>query len=430
MASLTTRKDGNRELAFIDGTGVRRHLYLGKTAKKVAESIRSKIEALNSAKIAGHSVDNDTAAWLSRIEPSLAKKLAKVGLIETRESQILADFLHAYVTGREDVKGATRVTYGNVKRNLLTFFDASKPLKSFTAADGERFATFLKVKEGLSSNTVRRRIGIARQFFRRAMKDRLIDSNPFEGISASVQANPAKAHFVSREDTKRILDACPDVQWRLLVALARYAGVRVPSEPLAMRWEHVSWESGRMTIPSPKTEGKGKPFRVCPIFPELRPFLEDALELCPKDNPWLIHRYREPGQNLRTQLLKIMARAGVKPWPKLWVNMRSSRATELANEYPSHVAADWLGHTEAIANAHYRQTTEEHFESAVGGVETVPSGLRNNSAFSTAARNRQQTFKDEPDSTKPLENPLYANFSDLSQSLTFQEHWAVLDSNQ
>jgi hypothetical protein len=35
--------------------------------------------------------------------------------------------------------------------------------------------------------------------------------------------------------------ACPDAQWRLLVALARYGGVRTPSESLAIEWSHVDW---------------------------------------------------------------------------------------------------------------------------------------------------------------------------------------------
>jgi len=45
--------------------------------------------------------------------------------------------------------------------------------------------------------------------------------------------------------------------------------------------------------------------------------------------------------------------------------LRASRATELADAFPSHVASAWLGHTEAIADAHYRQVTEEHFVKAV-----------------------------------------------------------------
>jgi hypothetical protein len=70
-------------------------------------------------------------------------------------------------------------------------------------------------------------------------------------------------------------------------------------------------------------------------------------------------------QNLRTQLQKIIRRAGLTPWPKLWQNLRSTRATELANEYPAHTAA-WLGHSTLVAQKHYWQVTDEDFERARG----------------------------------------------------------------
>ncbi len=46
--------------------------------------------------------------------------------------------------------------------------------------------------------------------------------------------------------------ACPDTQWRLLVALCRYGGPRCPSEHLRLRWEDIDWERGRMIVDSPK----------------------------------------------------------------------------------------------------------------------------------------------------------------------------------
>jgi hypothetical protein len=45
--------------------------------------------------------------------------------------------------------------------------------------------------------------------------------------------------------------------------------------------------------------------------------------------------------------------------------MRASRATELADKYPSHVCAAWLGHTEAVADEFYRQVTDDHFAKAI-----------------------------------------------------------------
>ena len=57
--------------------------------------------------------------------------------------------------------------------------------------------------------------------------------------------------------------------------------------------------------------------------------------------------------------------------------MRSTRATELIEIYPAHMVNAWLGHTEAVAMAHYRQTTgkaaEKFFEQAAG-VDKPPTG--------------------------------------------------------
>ena len=40
----------------------------------------------------------------------------------------------------------------------------------------------------------------------------------------------------------------------------------------------MDWERGRLSVPSPKTEGTGKSHRVIPLFPLLRPHMEAAFE--------------------------------------------------------------------------------------------------------------------------------------------------------
>jgi hypothetical protein len=74
---------------------------------------------------------------------------------------------------------------------------------------------------------------------------------------------------------------------------------------------------------------------------------------------------RHKNINLRTQLLRIIEKAGLTPWPKLFQNLRASRATELAKEHPGHVAAEWLGHSTKVAANHYWQTTYEDFARAL-----------------------------------------------------------------
>ena len=77
---------------------------------------------------------------------------------------------------------------------------------------------------------------------------------------------------------------------------------------------------------------------------------------------YVITRCRHKSVNLRTQFQRIIGRAGLAPWPKLFQTLRASRATELANEYPAHVAAAWLGHSTVVASKHYWQVTDADFE--------------------------------------------------------------------
>src|SRR4029078_9439228 len=118
--------------------------------------------------------------------------------------------------------------------------------------------------QGLGENTTRRRCGVAKQFFRAAMRRRPIAENPFGDMKGlSVLANRSRDYFVSRDEAHKVLDACPDAQWKLLFALSRYEALGCPSEHLALRWGDVDWKHNRMTVRSPKTEHhEGKEERI------------------------------------------------------------------------------------------------------------------------------------------------------------------------
>jgi hypothetical protein len=77
--------------------------------------------------------------------------------------------------------------------------------------------------------------------------------------------------------------------------------------------------------------------------------------------------------NLWTQLERIIRRAGLQPWPKLFHNLRATRETELAESFPIHVVCAWIGNSSAIAAKHYLQVTEEHFGRAINGGAQIPT---------------------------------------------------------
>ena len=93
---------------------------------------------------------------------------------------------------------------------------------------------------------------------------------------------------------------------------------------------------------------------------------------------------------LRKPMAAAIKRAGLKPWPKLFHNLRASRQTELAAIRPAHVVAAFLGNTERIAERHYLQVRDEDFDAVLN--EVVRKPVR---AMSTTPANARQAAKEK-----------------------------------
>ena len=403
MASISKNSKGFKRICFTDAKGHRRAIYLGRMANKQAESILTQVEVLVTAAAAQVSPPLETAMWLGKIGEELHRKLSNVGLTDERQSDgkparhTLKQFLDAYIASRHDVKKSTQTFYGHTRRCLIEYFGPTKKLGAITFADASKWRRWLSDEEELAESTVRRRCTMARQFFADAVDDRLIGDNPFRKLKGiGVKANRSRDYFISRQDAEKVIDACPDAEWRLIFALSRYGGLRCPSEHVALRWGDVNLETGRMTVHSPKTEHhEGKDYRVIPIFPELRAYLEDARELAGEladdSTAPVITRYNDPKCNLRSQLVRIIKRAGLKPWPKLFQNLRATRETELAEEFPIQAACAWIGNSKKVALSHYLQVTDAHFEAALATTRQTtqsaaePAGIEKTGAETTRA---------------------------------------------
>jgi len=125
---------------------------------------------------------------------------------------------------------------------------------------------------------------------------------------------------------------------------------------------------GRLTVTSPKTARYGKTSRIVPIFPELRPYLQEAWDAADEGEQWVVPMLEgKPDKNLGTTFKKIIARAGLEGWVKPFQNLRASRQTELEQTYPTYVVCKWLGNTPNVARKHYLTVTEDHFRAAAGG---------------------------------------------------------------
>ena len=137
-----------------------------------------------------------------------------------------------------------------------------------------------------------------------------------------------------------------------------------------------------------------------PLFPELLPHFEYAFERAEPRAEFVIGRYRSQNINLRTQLHRIIRRAGLEPWEKLWQNLRSTRETELAEQFPLHVVCRWIGNSQPVAAKHYLQVTDEYFPRAVRGDAESDAGngqsdvkARQNPTLHSAAANGTEVKK-------------------------------------
>jgi len=410
MASLS--QDRGRKgfrLSFYGLDKRKRSMWLGGFSRRQATTVKTNVEHLLVSRAAGDTPDVHVARWLGSIGPELRKKLITAELIEPTADDhgpaTLGPFLNQYIASRKDVKPETLATYRQGVRSLIDYFGADRRLDSNTAGDAELWRVW-QATEGnqreterseIAESTVRRRTGLARQFFTHAIKRKLISENPFDGLPATVRGNAKRQQFIPQETIYRVLKlaTCPEL--RAVIALSRFAGIRIPSEAVALTWQDIDLEAGRLTIRASKTEHhEDGGIRFCPIFPELRPYLVALYDRtnpgidCPLSAP-VFRRWRSADQNIRTPFLKLLRQAGVEAWPKLFHNMRASRETELLAEFPVKDVCSWIGNSQAVAMEHYAMTTADSFQRAICG--STGGSIRAN----------QEISEDDTQNEKPSE---------------------------
>lgn len=382
MASLIRSTNGRKAIQFTSKDGRRPTIRLGKMTEKALAQTHVHVERLVQASIENIAPPPATSAWVAELGDSLHGKLVRAGLVvprEKRDAATLAAFLDGYFDRQTSIKPRTRMKLDTTRRALVAFFGASKRLDDVSEGDARDFRQSFKDR-GLRENSIRKHVAIARQFFADARRRRIIDENPFAGLPGGTIAAPDRMAFVTHDMIRKVINVAPCHEWKLIIALARFGGLRTPSETLALKWGDIDWERGRMTVSVPKLAHiPGKEYRVVPIFAELRPFLEDAFELAPEGAVNVIGRYRD-GQNLVPHMRRLVRRSGQENWPKAFQNLRSSRQTELEASFPSHTVCQWMGNSQKIAARHYLQVLESDFEKAIGGgpesmrksMQTVP----------------------------------------------------------
>ncbi len=376
MASLSTTPNGIHRVFFGSGTN-RRCLYIGKASTRDAEKIHKHVESLVSSKVT-KMMDPAAGAWVASLDDEFYTKLSDLELVPSRKNEKikLVELIRDFEASKS-VKASTMITYKQCTKSICEYFGADRLISTITPLDALKWRKSL-ADSHIATATASKRTTVAKQMFRRAVKWEILKSNPFEDVVAGSQANPSRAFFVSRESIQLVLDRCPHPQWRAIIGLSRFAGLRCPSEVMGLQWSDVHFDRARLVIWCEKTSHiAGKERREVPIVPELMQILLDAHAAAEPGTDQVITRYRETAANLRTQFYRILRRAGLAPWPRLFHNMRASCETELAQDHPAHVTAEWMGHSPQIAAKHYMMVRDTDFTKASNKVyeSSAPGAL-------------------------------------------------------
>lgn len=367
MASITQDKSGWR-LLFRDARGKRQAVRLGTIPKRVAEGIKLRVEDILAAQHAAVAMDAESARWIRDISDDLHEKLARTGLFPPRtESHPTLGLLLQRFEETSTVKPSTMLAYKQAMRSLEESFGAETLLTSIHPYHADQWFK-RSLDQGLREATVAKRTKIAKSIFGRAIRWKMIEDSPFQDLKPGSQVNSTRLRYVTKDETTAVLAACPDDRWRLIIGLARYAGLRCPSEIVALRWSDILWDTPpRMHVRSPKTEhhaGKGE--RVVPIVAELEELLNRAFAAAEPGDNAVISRGIDSKTNLRTTFEKIIRRAGLTPWPRLFQNLRASCEMDFVEKVPGDTAAKWMGHSTSIAGRHYLAVRDAHFEAVTG----------------------------------------------------------------
>lgn len=386
MASLNQEPNGRYRILFNAPDGRRLTLRLGDCSRKSAESYKVWTERLIDARDSGRA-DAEATEWALTRPDHIRDRLTRVGLLapglgaaHATLGQLLDEFFKALT-----IKPATHVRYMQVRTALEGFFGATTPARDIGPLEADRFRQHLKA-EGYSDATVAKNVKTSRQVFKMGLRWKMVSENPFADVRAGSEVNKARARFITADDAQKVLDACPCSQTRLLFALSRFGGLRIPSEALGLTWGDVDWDKARIRVTSPKTEGQGKAERWVPLFPELRPHLQAAFDEAPEGSTHVVSLSRDNGKNFRSRFSKIIRRAGLTRWPRLFHNLRASRQTELTARFPAHVVASWMGNSVATAAAHYLQVRDTDFQAAA----TAPTTDTTTPAPTNPAQNPAQ----------------------------------------
>lgn len=305
----------------------------------------------------------------------IQRELAELGdLPGANAAPILSAWLKRFIAQR-DLKKSTIAEYEVTARLLVEHFGDTR-INRLGPDDAADFCATLR-KRDISENTTRKHIRNCKALFRTAHKQRLIASNPFEEIPGAPLPIDKEWRYVPSKEVDQLLAACPSIKWQTLIALARFAGLRM-KEALRLNWIDIDFEERNLIVRNHagKVTTKDRE-RLVPITPELYNILLKRHEAAKPGETAVVGfsiSYLSGGGNKdsgRSVLTNIYLRAKVLKGHPLH-DLRRSLITDWLDADGLNIddIAKFCGNSPKIIRRYYHQVLESKKEILKGRAES------------------------------------------------------------
>jgi integrase len=242
MASLTYEtktRTGYRLRAYEPGNSARRFsVWLGDVSPREAETAKRHIEAVIESQSLGTPMPGETQRWLGKVPDSLRRKLSPV----LGQARNVHDAVDSYLTECERIHKASTVR--STQNSLESFAQhfGRQQMRSLVGEDIDRWIQMRNV----SSNTAAKIAKHVKTFITWSRKQGWVDDLR---ISVSSAVGVGSKDYVEVKDFDRLIKHfAKQPQMRCALALARWAGLRVPSEVLTLTRSSVDFDALRLHI--------------------------------------------------------------------------------------------------------------------------------------------------------------------------------------
>jgi len=245
-------------------------------------------------------------------------------------------------------------------KSILSFFTENKPASDITPLDIERFKSYRKDRVKLS--TVNREIAFLKHVYTKGVEWGKVFENPAKKVKLFREDN-RRLRFLSKDEIKRLLDST-NGQLKAILITALHTGMRL-SEILNLKWTHIDFETGYITILNSKSGEK----REIPISPTLTKTLRNVIRYIGSEYV-LNGKYGGAVRDIRGSFKKALSRAGITDFR--FHDLRHTFASHLVmNGTDLKTVQELLGHKTIEMTLRYSHLSPDHKRKAIQNIDTI-----------------------------------------------------------